>query len=251
MRHVPFFALPAVLALGSCTTVPDRDCISERRQTANQLTANVITSNILLANGLLGTSLPAAQLTGGAIEDAVGPEALADDEVRRAVSYAVGCALGPEQSIEIASAGIPLRFDGAIGLAPQWAEDGGVCGEACQGWVSACLIARTNFLGQSREISLLGDHPQLVATEEEADAFDVEEATYFGRLFGPDKTMYACLPDGASGPERTCGDDPSTCAITVLGACSDVCDAAGCRGDDGRVYAERITVNLDERVACE
>lgn len=251
MRQMFLPVVSVVVALGACTGEPDAPCTRERQRTANQLTSNVITSNKLAANGLLGSALPSSQLTGAAVADVLGSDGLADAEVRRVLEYAVGCALGPEQSIEIQQGGVTLHYAGAIGLAPQWGEADGACDAGCQGWVSACLIARTNFLGQSQPISLLGAHPRLTATDAEAEAFDVEEATYFGQLFGPGKTMYACVPDGAGGPERTCGDEPSDCVITVLGACSDVCDDAGCRGADGSLYAERITVNASENASCQ
>ncbi|MBC8069654.1 MAG: hypothetical protein IAG13_15060 [Deltaproteobacteria bacterium] len=64
--------------------------------------------------------------------------------------------------------------------------------------------------------------------------------------------MYACVPAGSEGPVRTCGDDPASCAITVVGDCEDVCDAAGCRDPNGVVHGQSITVNVrDTAASCE
>ena len=89
-------------------------------------------------------------------------------------------------------------------------------------------------------------------SDDESIAFDLEEATYFGELFGADKAMYACLPDGSDNAERTCGDDPAACPITLVGLCSEMCDAAGCRNGAGQTFSQTITVNLPSSDAqCE
>ena len=180
------------------------------------------------------------------------PEVLEDAFTRDVLEYMVSCALEPGQRIEVAVGDDMLVYEGALGLAPQWGTESGSCDAECQGWVSACLIARTNFLGESVPISLLGDHESLAPSVDEALAFDVEEATYFGDLFGEARTLYACVPAGSSGPERTCGDDPSSCAIAVLGECDAICDDAGCRDPQGLVHAQTITVKTrDPSAACE
>ncbi len=245
------------LGLAACATADDDTCESARKLSANKLSANRLAANKLSANGvslngLLSEALPEMALTSATIAEAIDPVALEDEFVQDVLEYMVSCALAPGQSVEVAVDGDIAVYGGSLGLAPQWGEEHGECDAACQGWVSACLIARTNFLGESVQISLLGDHPSLQPTAEESIAFDLEEATYFGDLFGEERTLYACVPAGSSGPERTCGDDPSSCAIAVVGECDAVCDAAGCRDPQGVVHAQTITVNnRDPSAACE
>jgi hypothetical protein len=248
-----------LVALGqvACATAGDDTCAAERKLGLNKLGVNALAANKLGANGvatnqLLTEAMPEVPLTSSSIAEAIDLAALEDQFVRDVLEYMVSCALAPGQSVEVAVDGDVLLYEGSLGLAPQWGEERGECDGACQGWVSACLIARTNFLGESVQISLLGENPALAPTTEESLAFDMEEATYFGDLFGDERTLYACVPAGSSGPERTCGDDPSSCAIAVLGECDAICDASGCRDPEGVLHAQTITVNTrDPSAACE
>ena len=261
-----------VLALAGCASDPDDTCVVDRRLSANKLSANKLATNKLatnklatnklavnrlsankiILNGLLASELPEGPLTTASLVETLEPTVLADEFVQDVLEYMVSCALEPGQSVEVAVDGDVMVYEGSLGLAPQWGTEAGECDGACQGWVSACLIARTNFLGVTQPISLLGEHENLEPTAEESIEFDVEEATYFGDLFGKTRTLYACVPAGSSGPERTCGDDPSSCAIAVLGECDAICDAAGCRDPEGVLHAQTITVNTrDPSAACE
>jgi len=232
------------LAFSGCTAAPDDVCVAERKLSANRLSANELVTNRLAANALLTEALPDVALTSSSIAAAVAPEALADEFVQSVLEYMVSCALVPGQHVEVVIDGDVVVYDGALGLAPQWGAEDGTCDAACRGWVSACLIARTNAAGESVQISLLGDRPGLDPSVEESIVFDIEEATYFGDLFGATKAMYACLPTGATGPARTCGTDGADCPIAVLGECDEVCDDAGCRDPHGFAHAETITVNV-------
>ncbi len=255
------------LALGACSATPDDQCVTDRRISLNKLATNKLAVNRLAVNklatnrialnrialnGLLASDLPEGALTTASVAETLAPNVLQDAFVRDVLEYMVSCALEPGQRVDIVVDGEAYSYEGSLGLAPQWGDEGGACDGECQGWVSACLIARTNFLGESVPISLLGDHESLEPTVEESIAFDVEEATYFGDLFSKPRTLYACVPAGSTGPERTCGDDPSTCGIAVLGECDAICDAAGCKDPEGIVHAQTITVNTrDPSAACE
>jgi hypothetical protein len=256
--HARFLVLLAFpLVLSACDTSPGDDCVGERRIALNKLTANKLATNRLAVNrialnGLLASSIPDGPLTSGSLAQTLAPGVLEDAFTRDVLEYMVSCALEPGQRVEVAVDGDVIVYEGSLGLAPQWGTESGTCDGECEGWVSACLIARTNFLGESVPISLLGDHERLAPSVDESLAFDVEEATYFGDLFGEVRTLYACVPAGSNGPERTCGDDPSSCAIAVLGECDAVCDAAGCRDPQGIVHAQTITVNTgDPSASCE
>lgn len=251
--------LPTLLLLAfaaGCASVSDDECTTPRKLAVNKLATNKLAvnklaTNKLAVNALLTAGLPDVPLTGGSIADAVPAAALQDAFVQDVLEYMVQCALTPEQSIAIDVDGRAREFRGSLGLAPQWGDAAGACDGQCQGWVSACLIARTNFEGVSRPISLLGEHAMLEPSAEESATFDLEEATYFGDLFGEDRAMYGCVPEGADVPERTCNGDAQGCAIVFVGACEDACDAAGCRDPHGVVHGQTITVNLpDEAASC-
>ncbi|MBC8074407.1 MAG: hypothetical protein IAG13_39170 [Deltaproteobacteria bacterium] len=244
--------LVAAVLLAACASEPDDTCLTERKLAANRIALNRIALNRIALNGVLGETLPRVALTSESIAEAIEPVALTDAYALDVLEYTVSCALAPGQSVEVVAGGEVLTFEGALGLAPGWGASDGQCDGACERWVSACLIARSNFAGESMEISLVGDRPELEPTAEESQAFDSEEATYFGDLFATPMAIYACLPAGASTAVRTCGEDTAQCPITVLGACDDVCDAAGCRGPDDQVFTETITVNLrDASASCE
>ncbi|HET6585151.1 MAG TPA: hypothetical protein VFG69_16955 [Nannocystaceae bacterium] len=265
MLHRRLVIASLLLASAACSTAPDDVCLAERRLAVNRLSANRIALNRIALNrislnrialnglnAVLGPELPLTSLTSESVVELVPQRSFADSFVQDVLEYTVSCALAPEQSIEVPAGDTTRVYTGSLGLAPQWGEAGGQCDAACRGWVSACLIARTNDLGVSRPISLLGDHESLAPTADEAELFTIEEATYFGDLFAEPRTLYACLPAGASGPERTCGDHPQDCAIAVLGECDAVCDDAGCRDPNGLVHTQTITVNLpQDATSCD
>jgi hypothetical protein len=249
----------SALLVSACATLPDDSgCVEERKIATNKIATNKIATNKIATNkiatnkiatnGLLSATLPEVALTSAEVTRVVPTDALQDEFVQSVLEYTVACALAPGQALELDIAGEHRVYEGAIGLAPQWASES--CDETCQGWVSACLIARTNAHGESVPISLLGEHPGLVPTPEESDTFDEEEATYFGQLFGETKELFACVPEGADAPERTCGEFGASCAIAVLGECDEVCDDAGCRGPDGKLYSQTITVNVSTQASC-
>jgi|JI7StandDraft_1071085.scaffolds.fasta_scaffold84964_2 hypothetical protein len=249
--------LTLVLGFSACVSEPDDICVAERKLAANKLATNRIALNRIALNrislnGLLGRTLPEVALTSDSLAASLAPDALADEDTASLLEYTVSCALAPDQAVDVVVDGDIRTFPGSLGLAPAWGTPEGACDGTCMGWVSACLLARTNFKGESVPISLLGGHPGLEPTADESIAFPVEEATYFGDLFASPVTMYACLPAGETAAVRTCGSDTAGCPIDVVGACDDVCDAAGCRNADGQIFAETITVHIrDAASSCE
>ncbi len=107
----------------------------------------------------------------------------------------MSCALPAGESVEFTLQGKKYEYDGELGLAPQWGQPGGHCDGSCQQWVSACLLARVDYLGKHREISVRGDHPALAISSQEAKMYSVGEATYFGNVFTAPQPQrrYACL----------------------------------------------------------
>jgi hypothetical protein len=246
-----------VLGFSACVSEPDDICVAERKLAANKLAANRIAINRIAINriainGLLDRTLPEVALTSDSLAASLAPDALADEDTASLLEYTVSCALAPDQAVDVEVDGRMRTFPGSLGLAPAWGTPDGECDGTCMGWVSACLLARTNFKGESVPISLLGRHPGLEPTADESIAFPVEEATYFGDLFASPIAIHACLPAGETEAVRTCGTDTAGCPIDIVGACDEVCDAAGCRDAEGRIFAETITVHIrDADSSCE
>jgi hypothetical protein len=185
-------------------------------------------------------------LTADALQDTIVTQVLEDEYARRFMDKTVSCALDGDQSLTLTVAGEELTFLGAIGLAPAWGEEDGDCDADCQGWVTSCLLSRNNAHGETIRISMRGDHESLALGETEAEDFPHAEATYFGNLFHPYPEMYACVADGETEIPRACGDSADDCLVSVVGACSEVCEDDECEVEDV-VYDEPISVfNSDE-----
>jgi len=194
---------------------------------ANGLFANGLFANGLFANGLFANGLFANGLAldaSGAMSPAAA-DVLRDPAARPLFSYIVSCALPPDQTLKVTVDGEALTFPGGIGVAPAWLT--GTCDTSCQRWVSACVIARVNHLGQHVEISMRGLNHALVVEPHELQDFSFREAAYFGNFFLPRPEVHACLPDGATGIARVCGPSLADCPISVAGRCTDVCAGTG------------------------
>ena len=161
--------------------------LSEEEQAvraSNRLASNRLASNRLASNRLASNSLGAAALTSSAlIETADG---------REVFSYIVNCALPENQSLSVAdSAGTSYEFTGEIGLAPNWATNTPTVAE--RRWVTACLLARTNYYGVPVQISMRGSHAALSATHGETSVFNVAEGAFYGDLFDDrEQSWFAC-----------------------------------------------------------
>jgi hypothetical protein len=197
----------------------------------NALTASALTANALTANALTASALSQNALTAGAMEDPLARELL---------KYIVSCALPQDAEIKLTINGTDYAFPGGTGLAPGWGQPGGTCGESCRRWVSACVLARVDYLGVSLPISIRGARPQLASTAAERSDFPHREATYFGDIFASPQIRRACLSPGQTEIPRVCGPSLDGCVMDVIGSCDEVCDEirpdgsfTGCDGDGG------------------
>jgi hypothetical protein len=157
----------------------------------------------------------------------------------RLFEYTVGCALRAGQHVEVRVGGDLRTVEGRLALAPEWFD--GPCGESCRGWVSACLIASLNGMGERVEIGVSGEHPALGT--DPVPGFAKPEATFYGNLFDNPMQLHACLAPGVSALDRSCAGR-SDCPIVVAGTCRDVCDGHTCRDVDGNTYEATITTTL-------
>jgi hypothetical protein len=253
----------ASLALTACNGAPgevDEQTgeTQEAALTSNALTVNALTVNALTVNALTVNALTVNALTSNALtSNSLVSTALTDPNGRELFSYIVSCALPAQSEVTVKAGGVSYSFDGGLGLAPQWGQPGGKCDEGCQEWVSACLLARVDYLGVHREISVRGQNPALAISLAELFTFPQREATYFGNVFtapAPQR-RYACLSPGQTEISRVCGPTLKGCVVDVDAACNRVCgfptldgSFPDCQPEDGDrddpVYHGSITVFL-------
>jgi hypothetical protein len=236
-RGVVLTFTAALLGAAGCAgetrgEVEDVGARREAETTANALTANALTANALTANALTANALTATALTATALTaNALTASALADDaDARTVLKYIVGCALPEGTQFDLEFDGQTYTFAGSIGLAPEWGKPHGRCDAACRGWVSGCVLARLNYLGETVPISIRGEHVALASTPKERYAYPHREATYYGNIFTNPQIRLGCLSPGATSDERVCGPSLTDCVITFTGSCERACD--GVRSDE-------------------
>ncbi|WP_433934688.1 hypothetical protein AB3662_08755 [Sorangium cellulosum] len=195
-------------------------------------TKNAFTKNALKASALTTDRLATEALTGNPLtNDGIAGSshvlsALRDPLAREFLTYVAGCALPAGQAVRVSLDGQEHVFKGDVGLAPEWGRAHGKCNARCQGWVSACMLARVNYLGESIPISMRGKNKALEADAEERESFPHREGAYFGDVFAPEPLRFACRSPGSTLIARVCGGtgvDVSGCIIDVLGECDDLC----------------------------
>ncbi len=170
------------------------------------------------------------------------------------LKYAVSCALPEGANVSVTVEGKRYSYPGQLGLAPQWGERNGSCDGACQRWVSACMLARVDFTGEERMISVRGDNKALKPEPREIRDYPVREGAYYGNLFVEGQPRYLCVTPGATQDVRVCGPSLKDCPMTVVGSCDDVCQPGSyrsfedcrtsARGRYASTYNETITVFL-------
>ena len=222
-----FCLLVTVGLVGCVLDEPDMSSTEEAVTTANRLATNRLATNRLATNRLATNSLAAAPLTSSALLDTA--------DGREVFWYIVACALPAGQTITVHdSYGTNYTFSGEIGLAPEWATQ--VPTVASRHWVTACLLARTNYYGVSVQISMRGSNPALATTTTETSMFKVAEGAFYGDLFDTsNQSWYACgtkkwTATLAQDAQRTCtiSQDGITtmCGFTYTYFCGSPFDAS-------------------------
>jgi hypothetical protein len=226
----------AMLAQVACTGVNHNDetAAGEASQAVlvdNALVDNALVDNALVDNALVDNALVDNALVDNALVDnALVNQALTDPNARELFKYIVSCALPAGSNIELEIQGQTYDFPGKLGLAPEWGEEGGSCDAECKSWVSACVISRLDYTGESVTISVRGDHEALTPSSKELNKYKHREATYYGNIFSPTQKIFACLPPGQTSIPRVCGPSLDDCVVEVQGNCEDLC---GNRRPDG------------------
>jgi hypothetical protein len=150
--------------------------------------------------------------------------------------------------------GIPLSWNGAIGLAPTWTGTN-TLSTTDQEWVSACLAAHINLRQMPVFFSLRGDHTSLASTPSERASYNCREAAFMGNLFAGWETdplpLTQCHePFGQLTSGRLCDpfvDDP-TCKVDCFAMCNPGSDHYSSCSDTvngaARSYSHVITAYL-------
>ncbi|HET6279919.1 MAG TPA: carbohydrate-binding protein, partial [Polyangia bacterium] len=161
--------------------------------------------------------------------------------------------------------GVSYVFPGSIGLAPGWFR--GVCDDACQERITACLMSLTNSGGRHVAVELVTAAAGMTMIGPGGD--DVEypnqEGAVFGNLFVSPPQMFTCTGTESTSAEqvkRYCIDGTPCDLFTKVGSCAaactqsctvgpggkKVCSAKSCKDPTGKSWANPITVFLHNKM---
>lgn len=193
-------------------------------------------NGLRLDNGVL-QDLAAAPMS---TEGLAGQEALAalldDPGFHKFVSYLVQCALPAEAEVTIGDE----VLEGATGLAPEWAD--GPCDTACQEWVTACMMARSNTYAVTVTLFATSTHPAMQDEAADMANYPEQEGAYYGNMFVEPALEYGCRGDGRDpllGTFRVCAQAGNRCGFQHVGACGAI------DGDTGAATARHACEGYD------
>lgn len=230
----------------------DAGSVSQPAFTRNAFTRNALSASALTADDQVIATLMDTPLTSEAIasEPAL-MSALRDPLAREFLSYAVSCALPASESVSVSVDGKQYDLRGQLGLASRWGARNGHCNADCRGWVSACMLARVNHLGESVPLSMRAKDKALSSDTAERSTYLRREGAYYGDVFARPQLRFACTSPGSTLIGRVCGgtgDDTEGCVVDVLGDCDNVCKHVAkdgsfqsCKGN-GRTIPAAVTI---------
>jgi hypothetical protein len=187
---------------------------------------NGMKANNGLATGT-GLTIAAGLKTSAGLDNGRGLMSTADG--RTTVAYLVRCALPAGHAIsKIDQDGNIHTFEGQIGLAPEW--ESSACGQGCQRWVSACMLAMVNTTGAHYPLWMVA---QSAAIGWGLDpTFPYQEGAFFGNIFASPPSAYFCggrdfgvrpIPGRIGGVQDAA---PYTDIYGARGLCAPVCTPA-------------------------
>jgi hypothetical protein len=160
----------------------------------NALSLNGLVENGLLANGLQfnGLQFNGLQFNGLSV-DSFSINGRSEGESLWILGYIVSCALPADHTLTVTIQGASYDLAGGLGLAPSF-EFGALSDPTDQEWVSACLMARTNWKSSygaphTVAISLRGSHPNLIEPD---PGFIYLDSGFFGNVFTSPARLYTC-----------------------------------------------------------
>ncbi len=136
-------------------------------------------------------------LRNGSMTSAVKTSVCADHNSHEALRYIVRCAFnaGHDLALTCADSTDNDTMKGLFGLANSWGDTTGSCTTAaCREWVSACVLAHSNFAGATgMPIELTGNHTAL--SDAKSSSYPRDEGAYWGDVFnenGGGQQRYGC-----------------------------------------------------------
>lgn len=160
-------------------------------------------------------------------------ELIATQDARLQTKYLASCALDETTVLTGMADGETYEFPGAMGLAPDWGARALTHTE--RRWVSACILARTNFFGAHVLISMRAEqsgYASLDAAPAEIASHTLYEGGFFGDVFTPSGGAFVCVGSGHSADlaaqsalKRVCthaaepGDTLTRCGFIQVGQC--------------------------------
>jgi len=191
----------------------------------NGLRTDALVRNLLSTNYDNSGELVASPLTTATFAAGGGHPALAaaanEPATREFLRYAVACALGPDQSLEVDSSDGAHVMGGELGLCPQWGAGNGSASIACQERVSACLLLFNNPLAVTVPVSVRGqkdDANHLILGTRVKPVTVVADKG--GMDPAPPISSFASCTPGARGVDTNCGYDRSDDLTGYVGTCT-------------------------------
>jgi len=241
--------LVSLALLAGCIDANDSDDSSAEQPDVD--TIYKISANGMLPSKIHATSIGLAKLDATAVSNS---GLINTASGRELLSYIVSCAYQPTQTVTGTMTISPYTqytFTGQVGLSPLWFK--GALSASDRRWVSACVLARSNYYGTTVNISLQGNHAAL-AIDFDQD-YGIDEGGFFGDILsGGTSQMGACMGvdqahDNTQGdlPIRKCAAGQAWCGYTFVGDCNTACTSsgfpyAGCAVSN---YQEVISVKLN------
>ena len=176
---------------------------------------------------------------------------------REKLTYLISCAFNEGIELYTEVDGQVYTFLGSMGLAPGWLNQPLTPTE--ERWVSACMLARTNFWGVKVIISMRTFPPPtvtLTSTAEEARNFNLYEGDFYGNIFQPFPVAYTCIGQRtyqenqdpilnlrictrSTGIRHPSGYEITPCGFLLTGQCQQSNHTV-----QGQTYTEAISVYL-------
>lgn len=239
---------------------PWEEEIATEKQAAkviNGLSVNGLSVNGLSVNGLSVNGLNTTAFRQWFNQDPAQNDAVMD--------YVARCAMpqGAVLSYVNPQTGVSYRWEGSLGLAPDW-SNGALPSQREQQVVSACLAAHINKFGVHVPISVLGNTAKgvpLPYKKQELKKFSMKEACFFGNFFDSQGGVFAAndrpLLSEQESTSRACGlassNQREDCApVSHVGFCEDFCtlDSTGTYYTQC-TYAGRSFIPMTTRIKPE
>ena len=186
------------------------------------------------------------------------PTLAATEAKRHQLKYVVNCALPDSMVLFSVQGQERFTFPGHLGLAPGWLKHPMTAPQ--ERWVSACMLALTNYFGTHVDVSLHANPelvPFLAQTKDETETFTLFEGGFFGNLFSTTPVAYVCsgtrtkieaqdpvfhdrICTKATGETTREGKLLTSCHFILTGPCSDPASFTV----NGATYQEVIFVSL-------